>query len=178
MFFTGCHRQPAVSQAESETRSESVLQASAPESDRKKVVLYSYQGLAPSPTDHKLTRQAPQDAREIQETVTIPSDGATPDGIMKLYTEKYLSEPVANGSMVFSYAGAVMDKNGVVTVDFTKAGARYLSYGSMLEMNSLYGIAKTMLMNVEGSTAVCYGIDGGDYSTESFLDRDTPYLTR
>jgi len=71
-----------------------------------------------------------------------------------------------------------MHRDGPITIDFTKEGARYLSYGIPLETNVLYGIGKTMLMNVEGAKAVCYGIEGGNYSTERFLDRSTAYLTK
>ncbi len=187
IFFTGCNSQPTISSAESEMSSgsvssenisSSVSRASNPESNRKEVILYTYKGDAPSPTEYTLNQQVPPDAQEVQETVIMPSDEATPEKIMKRYTEKYLSKPVGNGTMSFSYSSASMSKDGIITIDFTKEGANYLSYGSMLEFNSLYGIGKTMLMNVKGAKALCYGIEGGNYSTEMFLNRNTPYMTK
>ncbi|MCY1713532.1 hypothetical protein [Caproiciproducens galactitolivorans] len=182
IFFTGCNSQRASSSAGPEISSGSasllVLQSSSSKSNSKDVILYTYKGMAPSPTEYTLTQQVPPDAQEVQETVRMSSDEATPEKIMKLYTEKYLSKPVGNGTMNFSYSSASMNRDGIITIDFTKEGANYLSYGSMLELNSLYGIGKTMLMNVEGAKAVCYGIEGGNYSTEMFLNRSTPYLTK
>lgn len=183
IFLTGCNNQTAVSSIRSESApSESIslpdVQSSNPERNSKKVILYAYDGTGSSPTGHKLIQQMPQDVKEIQETVKIPSNEATPDKIMKLYTEKFLSEPVGNGTMNFSYSSATMSGDGTITIDFTKEGAHYLSYGITMETNILYGIGKTMLMNVEGAKAVFYGIEGGNYSTERFLDRSTPYLTK
>jgi hypothetical protein len=191
-FLVGCNNQPATSSTEPETVSEdissekissenissSVLQSSDAERNNKEIILYAYSGMAPTPTDHKLARQLPKDTKEIQETVKIPAEDATPDKIMKLYVDKYLTAPVANGSKTFSYASVTMNSEGIITIDFTKEGASYLSYGTMLESNTLYGIGKTMLMNVEGAKSVCYGIEGGDYQTEMVLKRSTPYLTK
>lgn len=187
IFFTGCNSQPAISSSGSEISTGSVssenissfvLQSSNSESNSKEVILYTYKGMAPSPTEYTLTQQVPPDAQEVQETVRMSSDEATPEKIMELYTKKYLSKSVGNGTMSFSYSSASMSRDGTITIDFTKEGAKYLSYGSMLEFNSLYGIGKTMLMNVEGAKALCYGIEGGNYSSERFLDRSTPYLTK
>lgn len=182
IFFTGCNNQRASSSAGPEISSGStsllVLQSSSSKSNSKEVILYTYKGMAPSPTEYTLTQQVPPDTQEVQETVRMSSDEATPEKIMKLYTEKYLSKPVGNGTMNFSYSSASMNRDGIIMIDFTKEGAKYLSYGSMLEHNTLYGIGKTMLMNVEGAKAVCYGIEGGNYSTEMFLNRSTPYLTK
>ncbi len=187
IFLAGCNNQTAVSSTASEIVSEGGfsenissydLQSSNSERNRKEVILYAYTGLVPAPADHKLIQELPKDTKEINETVGIPPDEVTPDKVMKLYTEKYLTAPVANGSKTFSYSSATMNGDGIITIDFTKEGASYLSYGTMLESSSLYGIGKTMLMNVEGAKAVSYGIEGGDYSTEMFLKRDTPYLTK
>ena len=147
----------------------------------KEVILYTYDGRGNLPDwgtgDHKLVKELPEDVKEIKEMVRVPSDEITPDKVMKLYVEKFLSSPVGDGTMSFSYSGMTMSKDGIITVDFTKEGARYLSYGSTLEMIHLYGIGKTMLLNIEGAKAVCYGIEGGDYQTERLLKRNVPYLT-
>lgn len=158
--------------------SSSSAQTSNVEIKNKEIVLYAYNGPISSPADHKLLAELPKDTKEIKETVTVPVDEATPDGIMKLYVDKYLTAPVANGSMTFSYSKVTLSGDGIITIDFTKNGARYLSYGTMLESDTLYGIGKTMLMNVDGAKAVCYGIEGGNYSTEMSLDRNSPYLTK
>lgn len=185
VLFVGCSGQKLVSSMSSAINSEgvpseiissSILQSSKAEPSGREIVLFTYNGLAPSPTAEHKPAKLPQDTKEIQETVRIFPDEVTPDTVMKLYAEKYLSTPVGNRSMNFSYSSASMNGNGIVTIDFTKDGARYLSYGSMLEMNSLYGIAKTMLTNIEGAKSVCYGIEGADYATEMFLERDVPFL--
>ncbi len=180
-FAAGCNSQQVTSSAGSQINPDRVSSRASTESsltsNSSEVTLFTYDGLAPTPTDHKITEQMPQGTKEIKETVKT-SDAVTPDKIMKLYMEKYLSESVVSGGSSFSYSNATMSKTGIITIDFTKEGARYLSSGSMLEINSLYGIGKSMLMNVEGAESVCYGIEGNNYSTEISLDRNTPYLLK
>ena len=205
VFLFGCKNQTAVPSTSPETVSENVssenvssgapsengssenvsstiLPSSDSEKNSKKIILYTYDGKGNPPDrgtgNHKLVKELPENVKEITETVSVPSDEVTPDKVMKLYVEKFLIAPVGNGTMSFSYSGATMSKDGIITVDFTKEGARYLSYGTTLEQINLYGIGKTMLINVEGAKAICYGIEGGNYQTEMVLKRDTPYLTK
>ncbi|GEM_PF-4186306 len=108
------------------------------------------------------------------------SAAPSPQGIAEAYRDTFFNTKDAPAHLPkLGWRSVSVDKQGMVTIDFTTDGLTRVSQGSYTESTTLMGLAKSIILGDPKVDAVSYSVEGKEYASGHFVfELGVPFLTR